>query len=338
MNIVYVHLNTKLPRYLIENLKRNLKLFPNRQIILVHNLDYLPTIPGLIDVKLTNDEKYKDLESSLNHPSNFRDGFWISSLARLVIFQDLMLEHSGPILHVESDVILAEDFPFEYFEELPQTYAYPVVFEERAVASTVYIRNLESAEKLASFALGEAKSNPSTTDMLVLRKFFNAHPNEVFPLPFFNTVAGLDNNYTHPIDDLLMSKLQENPETNVGIFDGSDLGVYFFGTDPKNNRGKSKLREEIQFTYLKLKNWELRFRDNRDFPFAIFGEIEIPIYSFHMTCKRVKYFAFESVGRSLRKTLKDQFRHANTRLYLDVLVIQVIKSIRRRITFSQTKN
>jgi hypothetical protein len=267
-------------------------------------------------------------EKKLNHPMQFRNKFWLSAVARLFIFQEFMESISGEILHVESDVILSDDFPFKSFEKIQESFAYPVVFNERAVASTVYIKNASAAKELADFTKAEILKNSDTTDMIILRKFFNINSHNVLPLPFF---LNFDDTYVRKLDDILKEKLNSNPLAGVGIFDGSDLGVYYFGTDPRNNRGKSRLRQEVLFSYLRMPNWELIFKGNRVFPYAKFGSQSIPIFSLHITCKDEKLFKVKTLGNALKENLLVQANDATLKIYPRIILTQAYKSLKRRI-------
>ena len=44
LDIVFVHLNTEIPKYLIANLKRTVRIFPNNRVVLITNKDILDTV------------------------------------------------------------------------------------------------------------------------------------------------------------------------------------------------------------------------------------------------------------------------------------------------------
>ena len=328
MNVVFVHLNSTIPRYLHNNLLSCAKKFPTHKIHLIHNLSMVSTIPG---VNLFQTKVLNSLESTseiLNHPKDFRNNFWFSSIARLMVFPEFMKSNPGPLLHVESDVILSEDFPLDDFMYLDEAIAYPIVFKERAVASTVFIRDEMQAQELANFVNNEIELNRDTTDMLTLRRYFDSFPKKVFPLPFFHS---FDPDFICEIDPLLKSRLTECQSRFTGIFDGSDLGVYYFGTDPRNMRGLSILRKEILFTNLRLLQWNLLLQSDRAFPYALFGNQRIPIYSLHVTSKRSDIFMVEKERQIISKFLKNQHARMTKKIYLRVLYKQIILSVGRRL-------
>jgi len=328
MNVVFVHLNSTIPQYLRNNLLSCVKKFPNHKIHLIHNLGMVPPIQG---VNLFQTNVLNSLDSTsetLNHPKDFRNNFWFSSIARLMVFPDFMKSNPGPLLHVESDVILSEDFPLDDFMYLDEAIAYPVVFKERAVASTIFIRDEMQAQELANFVNNEIELNRDTTDMLTLRRYFDSFPKKVFPLPFFDN---FDPDFICEIDPLFRSRLAECQSRFTGIFDGSDLGVYFFGTDPRNMRGVSILRKEILFTNLKLPQWNLLLQSDRAFPYALFGNQRIPIYSLHVTSKRPDIFMAEKERQIISKFLKNQHARMAKKIYLRVLFKQIVLSLRRRL-------
>lgn len=327
MNIVFVHLNTKLPKYLILNVENCVGNFPEHKVFLIHNLTLPQTIKGATLIRTDYVEASSDLSNKLNHPAEFRNGFWFSSIARLIILAEFMEAHPEPLLHVESDVILSSDFPFGIFENINEPIAYPVVFKERGVASTIYMREKEISTRLADFAVEEVSKDGNTTDMLILRKFFDTYPNDVYPLHFFHTI---DHKYVREVDARLLKKISDSPKKSIGLFDGSDLGVYYFGTDPRNARGKSYLRHEVPLTYLRLKNWNLVFDKNRNFPNAKFKNEIIPIFSLHLTSKRLKYFKQDKAAKAIYNQLMKQNHGPATEFYFDVLLKQSMNSLKRR--------
>jgi hypothetical protein len=329
VNIVFVHLNTKLPRYLQNNLKRTAKEFTSHKVFLIHNLDRTPKIPGVNFFKTHTLASLGSTEASLNHPKEFRKNFWFTSIARLIVFPEFMEVNPEPLIHVESDVTIAEDFPFEEFLEIDEAIAFPIVFKERAVASTVYIRDISQARDLADFVLNEIELNNNTTDMLTLRRYFDCFPKKVFPLPFFYNI---DSRFIHEIDPVLQSRLTECKSRFNGIFDGSDLGVFYFGTDPRNARGLSTIRKEVQFTNLKLPAWELILMKNRVFPFAVFDMKRVPIYSLHITSKRPEIFTAHMAKFFMSRYLRSQNKGSRKQIILRVLLKQSILSVKRRLS------
>lgn len=147
---------------------------------------------------------------------NFRDNFWFSTKARLFLIPKLMEYFKlEKVLHIENDVWIHPEFPFQLLNDLRHSLAYPRVDEFRGVASILLI-NGESGGKLLTDACIRW---PDMTDMQILGQLW-ANQQDVYALPstFGNGNNVLDN----------------------WIFDGAKIGMYLFGSDPKNTLGVIK--------------------------------------------------------------------------------------------------
>ena len=80
----------------------------------------LPKIEGLEIHRYAPSEEWQRLDHNLSHPKNFRENFWLTSLARFLALEDYLAQSNEEIIHLESDVILAKDFPFSKFSDLIQ--------------------------------------------------------------------------------------------------------------------------------------------------------------------------------------------------------------------------
>jgi hypothetical protein len=156
------------------NIARCKTLFPNIPIVLIANRDC--NLPRNIEVEVSiydTGSEWLQLDNNLSHPKDFRENFWLTSLARFLAIEDYLANYPGEILHLESDVILSKDFPFNKFSNLDKPIAFPILSSSQGIASTLYIRNHETAGLLVSLTLEMASKDSKTTDMLVLRSFYN---------------------------------------------------------------------------------------------------------------------------------------------------------------------
>ena len=88
MNIVFVHLNTALPKYLILNIKAHIAKFPDHKITLIHNKEVkVPKIEKLETYLYSPDEEWNLLEQLYTHSKDFRGNFWLTSTARFFALQ-----------------------------------------------------------------------------------------------------------------------------------------------------------------------------------------------------------------------------------------------------------
>jgi hypothetical protein len=333
MEIVFVHFNTQLPKFLKENIRTCMASFPNATVtLIVNNIVKDPHIKNLKIVKYEPDDKWKEIDDLLEHPKDFRNNFWMISISRFLAIADYMESNNKEIMHVESDVILSKDFPFQKFSQLKSPISYPVVSKLRGVASTIYFRDSEIARKLADFALECIRKDSRTSDMLILRKFYNSYPELVSPLPFGPTAM---TSYSSGVDDELILRSTQNQAILGGVFDGSDIGVYYFGTDPRNDRGVSTFRVPIPESLANYNEWRLTLDKNRAFPNISTNRksIPVPIYSIHITCKDVNLFRVRTRNKIMSQRIHASQEKQTSKIYFLVLSKQILKSIRRRANF-----
>jgi hypothetical protein len=332
--VVFVHLNSRIPQFLIENLQTCVKIFPSRKIVLICDFELKKPIPGVYIFKIEKSQ-WNAYESNLTHPTNFRSNFWYTSIARFFAIEEYMkLFPDSPIIHIESDVILARDFPFNRFSLLSKELAFPVLSKERGIASTVFIRNKEAISKLVTYIKSEIVLNPTASDMTLLGDYFNNHPELVAPLAFGPPNG---NAYLPAIPEALKDQILSNGQILGGIIDGNDFGLYFFGTDPRNLRGKSLFRRKISGSYSNIENWTMEFKNNREFPFGGLKTVKetYPVFSIHATCKDKKLFRVESQKQIIRKRIEKSQEPVGFKFYFWTFVVQVCDSVVRKLSLNK---
>jgi hypothetical protein len=328
--IVFVHLNSPLPQHLILNLTRTLELFPTHDVYLItddKNKDF-----SMRNLKVYNYNPNSDwftVENNLAHPKDFRDNFWFTSLARFIALADFSAMHSGEILHVESDVILSRDFPFHLFTALEASFQFPIVNNELAIASILYLRDFAAATKLRNLVLTESSENSSTTDMHILKILSAIAKNDFALLP---TSYCLNNT-------LVKSSLRFIEENDKackhfsGVFDGFDLGRYLFGDDPRNNRGISKIRKDDPEVYVDVRKLDFILDDDRDFPYVlnVTNNYKLPIYALHIHCKNSRYFSTVASHKLFLKAIMKSKNKIEYRIYPRILLNSIQTSLIRRL-------
>jgi len=327
VTIVFVHLNSSPPLYLRLNIRSVQRNFPDRKVVLIHNQPNQNwNLKGVTTHFYSGSKETIQIDQSLEHPKHFRKNFWFTSIARFDAIKDFLENSSEPIIHIESDVILSKDFPFEKFENLDASIAYPIVAQDRGVASTLYINNLVAAELLINSCLECVEANPSTSDMEILSYHDAKYREKVFQLAFAPAINELFQ-IANPHPDL--RKLEESVKHFNGIFDGNDIGVYLYGTDPRNERGYSKIRSEIPNNYAALNKWNIIFDRERQFPSLKLESGILPIYSIHATCKQPLLFWQFSRGNVLRRRIKPQFKSAHRIFYPSIFCkMAIVRLIR----------
>lgn len=299
MEIVLVHLNTKIPVYLKRNLVRLSKTFPDHVVVLISNM-VQPNIPNVEFKLFIEPEASKEINLNLSHPKEFRSNFWHSSIARFTYLKKYQQEIQKPVLHVESDVILSKDFPIDSFTKI-EGLAYPILSKFRGVASIFYSSGSEHLDSFVEYLVNEARIDHEITDMTALRKYYDLDPRRITVLP-----AGPANVscYENEILQDVFSQMKSGLDEFCGVFDGSDIGMYLFGTDPRNLVGKTILRQEIASTYTLMSQMKFRFNPSREFLDVESNGKWLPVYNIHMTCKDIELFSMENIEKPFAKYLR----------------------------------
>lgn len=320
--IVFVHLNSPIPLYLRFNIVSTIRKFPNAKVVLIRNDGKSDGIhSNLWHYQYKPGPKSQSIENSLSHPKSFRNNFWFSAIQRFDALRSYMESSSEAILHIESDVIASNDFPLENFKLSTIEIAYPVVAKNRGVASTVFIRNLETAKKLIDFAQEACLINSQTTDMEILANFFEKNPTEVLLLAFG------PNNTEAYIENFLISRVMPSFEIFNGIFDGNDIGYFLFGTDPRNKRGISYLRSLIQGNYARVNKWNFEFDNLRKFINLEFNNDTKPVYSLHATSKKLTLFHHTTQNYVIRKYVRKQKRSRKREIFLSITAKMIFRKM-----------
>jgi hypothetical protein len=326
VEIVLVHLNTKIPTYLKLNLKQIRSKFPDQNVVLISNVQQ-PRIPNVEFRLYAEPGASQEIKALLSHPKEFRSNFWHSSIARFTFLHLYQREIQKPIVHVESDVILSSDFPMSSIVE-NKGLAYPVLSRFRGVASIFYSARFEDLDLFVQFLLQEARNNHEVTDMTALRKYYDLHADRVNILP-----AGPADIFVYEpgIVQDIYKELSIGIGRYKGVFDGSDIGMYLFGTDPRNLLGRTILRQEIATTYTQMSLMKFRFNSTRQFlDIYSLGEW-VPVYNLHMTCKDRKLFAMNNLGKTFQSylTIEKRTEKFLPRIYFQMGLAKVIRTLKK---------
>ena len=308
------------------NMARTHHHFPNEEIVLITNSNqyFLPS--WIKRYKYSQDEMWNLIESKLEHPKNFRKNFWMTSLARFSVLASYQRSINDSILHIESDVVIAKDFPMEIFRKNNEHSAFPIISKERGIASVLFIPTRDHATNLETIIRNSIQENPETTDMLILRKYYDCFRNRVLPLPIGPSGA---ENYRKFTDSDLFPQWESGVEVFGGVFDGWDIGGYFFGTDPRNARGISWLQREVPSEFGNVGKWKVEYSSNRNFLNLLSGGKSLPIYALHLTSKRLPLYRKKIHENSFKRFLKPR-THEYQKLNIRITLLQIVFSIRTR--------
>lgn len=318
LQIAFIHTRTFPPIHLFLNYHRTASILKSCDVWLLHDRDVgVKTLfPKQVAFRRSTEEI--ELETVYKYPKNFRNNFWFSSLVRLSLLARFMNLSNKPTIHVESDVVLAQDFPMKEFSQIPTPFAYPIVSNERGVASTLFVRDREAANFLWQFSKIVVKQNPLASDMQILFELWKRHSELVTRLP--SSPSYLYREFTQK---------QQNIDFS-GCFDGHDFGIYIGGTNPWNKRGVSEIRSKIKGSHLVFDYDSIFYDKSRKFvSIHNKGVDTVPLYSLHITSKSPIFFTRRLLAPFLRIWLQCYLRIKKT-FHPFVFAIMVIKSLKRK--------
>jgi len=325
VEIVFVHLNSPAPKYLLMNLKSTQKRFPYLQVSLITNHEQVTARKSGLNVFLMSPPRAsKDFDHYLKHSKSFRRNFWHSSIARFAYLEEYQKLVSVSLLHIESDVIISGDFPVQKMQDDCHTLCFPIVSRERGIASVFYSPEAKSLTHFVSHCLKFVKREPFGTDMLALRTYFDTFPDRVQALGIDALSRDLN---TRVYDPAYVKAQQASFERFEGLFDGAKVGYFFFGSNPWNARGVSFLGRDIENSYMDLSRAKLVENADRAFYDLEMENQLLRMFALHASCKSTKLFDSEQLlkeGYRLKKT-------QNQKIYFSVQVQMVLRKVLSRL-------
>lgn len=295
MEIVLAYSGSKTPKYLEANLRYLKYTFPEQEITLL--IDQ-PSIPTNLEsyakcLVVESDNSFlHSLFQNLEHDAKFWDGFWFRTIQRFFLLDAYLMKNpSKSILHIESDVLLLPNFPFDSFSDLDCDLAFPVLNENQGVASVMYIKNRDSIRKFLEFSVDYSLKDPYATDMTFLSHYAR-FSRKVAILP--SIPPGL-NPVPHGVTHYQKSLFSK--ESNFkGIFDGATLGQYLFGVDPRNNLGNRKLFLSFPHHFLNPNELNFQFHTSCGRTSITVGTSsgpQVPVYCLHIHSKDLRAFEIQ---------------------------------------------
>ena len=296
LTFVIVYLNSLPPDYALQNMRRLNKLFPDTQLVYVTNI--VTVLPTDIDAMIfeISTEKYQTLFESHSFDKSFRNGFWQSSLLRLIILSEIhaMLE-GGPILHLEADVLLMPDFPLNGFRKSKKL-MWTAFNSEVDVAALLFSPSPEATEFFSLRLLEMLALDFALTDMRALARFREQFPDKVALLP------SSDSDLTY--DDFQC------------LFDGAIFGMWLLGQDQRNHFGRLVRFKDLQESKYKIGGNLLLYRD-RSLRLSTDGETAIPLVNLHVHCKDPRIFNVDD------RVLKNRVRQARSRITIPIFSVKI---------------
>jgi len=298
MRLVFIHLGRKFPKHLELNIKRHLEVFPNIPISIVYNLSEkkeklnLNPFNSLDYYKYTKDEKTLQIFNKLNHDSGFRNNFWNITLERFYALEKFHNERPNEkILHIESDVLLLPNFPWEKFNSLDKVW-YTRYNSEKDVASLLFSPNSKKTNQMVELISIALENNPNLTDMTALSILSHNFDQQFKILPSSPKLKNsLLNNYNTCVNE--KSSIYENFNLFGGIFDPAPFGMWITGQDPRNHFGFTQVKSrniiESGDSYVDPSKFRYKLNNLGELSVSINGTITY-LWSLHVHSKNKKLF------------------------------------------------
>jgi hypothetical protein len=314
VKIVLVHSGPSLPKHLIENLRRISRTFPNKEVVTLVDDEKTEHWLNVRDFKCFRVSReipeFLNLTKRLKHDATFMNGFWYLTIKRFYIIQEYLAYFpESPILHIESDVILLPNFPFDALETVDAQMAFPLVSETHAAASIFLLKDKEILDRFLRF-LGSGALDHSDTDMTLLAKFARIEK-EVSILP---TLVPEESTELSPVYN------SEVPVLFNGVFDAATYGQFLFGVDPKNNLGIRKVFSSQPHHLVNPSSFAYELDNKRQQTFlnitASSGK-KVPLYNIHVHSKDIRVFRDDIVNNSLIAKRCSQSRIGKVKYEID---------------------
>lgn len=242
---VFVHLGKSPVKHLWLNLQRHQQLFPHvKTYLILDEKRHLKNVPNGIEIYFFKREnKFLDESVFKAHDQKFRRGFWRFSLERLfalVEFHKSIPQNS--ILHIESDVFLLPNFPWNALESIEKPMWNNYNFD-RDVSALLFYPNYQAHSNTIIRIQELLTQQSSHTDMTILAELRNRHNDDFFFFPSLSNVIPEMKNALNVSEPRFIERLSRTNIFQDGVFDAAPIGMWLLGHDPRNNYGKAYIHD-----------------------------------------------------------------------------------------------
>jgi hypothetical protein len=328
--VVFIHLGTRIPRYLQLNLFRTKEAFgPDVAITLVSDQKNGRRIAKKAGVSFY---EYRRMSHPWPKPQRdmaFRSGYWLHTIERFDALSEYHMqgERQRPVLMVESDVIILRSFPWAELSKFSRL-AWATAGEGQDVGAILYSPSSNATIGLVGRMRELCQENPKLSDMEAL---YIARQGELagkswLELPIWRKEFSRLNSWNNDPN----SGQNEDFE---GIFDGSLLGTWATGGDPRSYWGlERRFFLTKQNRFLDLANTTLQYRSGEFF--AVNNGVPAKLYNLHVHSKNSRFFRSDRelaklARQSERKTVIRSFRFMSLVAFLATWVGIYYRGMRR---------
>lgn len=323
ISLLFVHLGVAPCPWLLPNARATAKRFDLPVLVASDNSEILRMADrtGLAAISVATDELRisVDREAFLN-PA-FRRGFWFETARRLYVI-DYVQSHKeiGPLLHLESDVLLMPSLNVEDFLQQPFDLMFGIASSVLGSGAIVFSRCSDAAANLSQGLNQAFLQHQTREEMSALFHLMQTHPKGFGELP---TASNPDSSV---FGDGFSTARKRSASVQAsgfgGFFDVGPVGQFLLGTDPRNSHGWSQYGQDSVFSDFRPSQMLFRVEsgqliaESRDRGW----EPNNRILSLHVHSKDVKILAcadpLPKLSSAIRRLNEGQYRRFKPRAFL----------------------
>lgn len=231
-DVYFIYLGQRLPKYAwpsIELAQRHSGL----NVHLISDIRAIPAHPDntfdVVDVRdFYKPQEFEKFADKISSSHSFRSGFWLRTLERFFVMEQLMIDRSLPnILHAELDQLLfnAGDLASNLDKSEKRGMFLPFHDSNSAVASIFFCNDVSSIRGLIDFGFS---STDVENEMSLIARFANSTTSRVHALPTISSE-------TKPEVTTRLTSITPIPAERLGgVVDAAQIGQWVAGIDPRN--------------------------------------------------------------------------------------------------------
>ena len=297
---VFVHLGEAKAPWLKANIRRHRKVFPTiPSVFISDNKELIEQISTDVSEVYfyQSDFEISALLDKTAHNKDFRSNFWRISLERIVAISAYhQTSADSQLLHVESDVLLLDNFPWYVFENNKKL-AWMSANEELDCAALLFSPSWLASQSLREAIAEQLIFNTQLTDMSALNYIRRNEILEVELLPSSTMEIA---------DTRLLNQSKRFPEIEKGIakyggvFDVLSMGLWLLGENPRNRGGHIVRFEHLYSNDNRFQPDTFSFEGGN---FFVGANNPIVLYSLHVHSKDLQLFN-ENWRKNLERYVK----------------------------------
>lgn len=288
--LVLVHLGDSSPPHLESNLSYLGWRFPDLKPVLIVDSQKLAqelakkgfNVELFLYSRASNNFDWSKLGSDLR----FRNGFWRYSTERIFALAEWHeANNQVSLIHIESDILLLENFPFDEIATLDKL-QWQTVTLDHDVAAVLYSPSSAQTTWLWQAMADLLEQDSSLNDMTLLSRVRRNNPGLVGTLPSWSEEWGVPK-----LSDGQEVRRLTKPVTSraPGVIDGSTIGVWLTGQDLRNNQGRMIVHRDFPNSVTESSRLDFHMKSGKLFASRNGGK-SVPIYCLHIHSKNVSLF------------------------------------------------